>query len=111
MYPKSIRTTTFHIHRGGRGEDGAHYIGGGWGGGMATLDHIYSLTSWWLAKILCLPFGEMIQFDLYLYIYIRSTPPTPVTVNTRIVTVHFLVGNPYKPFICHFYWGGGTDPT
>ena len=33
MYPKSIRTTTFHIHRGGRGEDGAHYIGGGWGGG------------------------------------------------------------------------------
>ena len=43
MYPKSIRTTTFRIHRGGRGEDGAHYIGGGWGGGggMATLDHIY----------------------------------------------------------------------
>ena len=24
-----------------RGEDGVHYIGGGWGGGMATLDHIY----------------------------------------------------------------------
>ena len=44
MYPKSIRTTTFHIHRGGRGEDGAHYIGGGWGGGMATLDHIYPPT-------------------------------------------------------------------
>ena len=32
MYPKSIRTTTFHIHRGGRGEDGVHYIGGGGGG-------------------------------------------------------------------------------
>ena len=32
MYPKSIRTTTFHIHRGGRGEDGVHYIGGVGGG-------------------------------------------------------------------------------
>ena len=40
MYPKSIRTTTFHIHRGGRGEDGVDYIGGGGGGGMATLYHI-----------------------------------------------------------------------
>ena len=41
MYPKSIRTTTFHIHRGGGVRMGYITLGGGWGGGMATLDHIY----------------------------------------------------------------------
>ena len=32
--------------------------------------------------------------------------PLPVTVNTRIDI--FLVGDPYKTFICHCYWEGGT---
>lgn len=31
--------------------------------------------------------------------------PYPVTITTRIVT--FLVGDPYKTFICHRYWEGG----
>ena len=54
MYPKSIRTTTVHIHRGGRGEDGAHYIGGG-GGGVFLL--VYRLVE--SIYLLCLAVSRL----------------------------------------------------
>ncbi len=33
-------------------------------------------------------------------------PPPRMPVTTRIIT--FLIGNPYKPLICHCYWEGAT---
>ena len=80
MYPKSIRTTTFHIHRGGRGEDGAHYIGGGWGGGMATLDHIYFIFRFVLKSRLRFP-GGVTKVTRYMCLLQQMVPVYVVVHN------------------------------